>query len=165
MVYMTTQQRTAVENYELYAPVLKEIRDGNYAVQRGESGHIDFLRISHPRGNFQVQTRHSDQLELAMRDKFRNSWGKEYIWIPKPWIVPVLVELAADQTRAALLFSSKLNKCCRCYKSLTDRRSRFFGIGPECEEFRPDIIEFVTLTKGFYEFSEEAAETGVEFNL
>jgi hypothetical protein len=40
--------------------------------------------------------------------------------------------------------------CSKCGKKLTHGRSRYYGIGPECEEFWPEVINFINETKGVY---------------
>ena len=131
--------------------MLDLIKEGNYATRASATEPYVFFRVTRPsagkyKGAFKVQTRHSDQLRLAYVH-----WPSGRDTVIRPNIKESLLVLIADQDAAARAFARELGCCCNCGRSLTDERSRWYGIGPECETFRPDVIEWVHLNEGVYQ--------------
>jgi hypothetical protein len=62
---------------------------------------------------------------------------------------PISIVLA-DPHSAALLFAQHIGRCMRCNAALTDERSRWYGIGPECEKDWPWVVPSVDENKGQY---------------
>lgn len=123
--------------------MLKGIPDGNYAAQAEEGDRIDFLRITRPdkgkfKGALKVQSRHSDTLRTDAVLWPSGIWSVYY-----SYVVDALLMVVADRRGCMRLFAKELGQCCICGKSLTDERSRHYGIGPECEKDHPEIIEEV----------------------
>lgn len=124
--------------------MLPMIPDGYYAVQKEEGAHVTFMRISTPKGKQQyigarkVQTQHGPMLDTAAAIYPSGKW-----YIIKHTVVEELMLLVTDYKGAAMRYSRKIGKCCRCNLELTDTRSRKYGIGPICEPHMPWVIEYV----------------------
>ena len=148
------------------AQLLFGIREGRYAVSTDDSDRMTFIRISiiQPFKNVQrrrafegwlkIQTQHGDDL----RDRYVISPdGSKYYaytsWGPRA-MVPHLAMIVADPWRAAIAYGRELGQCCRCGKNLTDERSRYYGIGPECETKWGTIIDEVIENYGTFVPSE-----------
>lgn len=136
--------------------MVRSIRDGYYAVAPSgndavTSDHV-FLRISHPKtgkrkGAMVVQTQHSDDYR-----PFITFWpsGKVYVAQRGTHLDNALMMVAADPFTCAQRYSKIFEVCSRCHKQLTDKRSRWYGIGPECEKHWPEIINEVNETRGVF---------------
>lgn len=143
------QTRTAAQTYDARLDMLKvliaSVPDGYFAVQAEEGAHTDFLRISRPKehaknfgGAIKVQTQHSDVLKTAMA-----FWPSGQVSVYKNSAIGMLMLLVVDWRGAALRYAKEIGRCCRCNAQLTDDRSRHYGIGPECEQHWPEIIDMV----------------------
>lgn len=120
---------------DMIVALIDTVPDGYFAVRRQEGDRIHFLRIKRPvhgkmRGALKVQSQHGPALE--------NRWVKwpsghisNYRW--EYDIEDLILLLMADWRGATMLYAEKIGKCGRCNAALTDPRSRFYGIGPECE--------------------------------
>lgn len=94
------------------------ITDGNYALH-GDGAEIKFYRVSTSRNGFKkVQVRASDALFPI--DNTRVSVA----------ILHKIVEFGLAESQ--MLFSTSLERCWKCYKSLTDETSRARGMGDDC---------------------------------
>lgn len=94
------------------------ITDGNYALH-GEGAEIKFYRVSTSRNGFKkVQVRASDALFPI--DNTRVSVA----------ILHKIVEFGLAESQ--MLFATKLERCWKCGRSLTDQVSRERGMGDEC---------------------------------
>lgn len=145
-------QRPVDPRHEMIAGLLPMVRDGYYAVQEYDGGHVDFLRISRPKKNkfataIKVQTVHGNPMSVKLSDAVAALWpsGTLSMYNRSGRIEDMLLLLVADSQNAARLYAQKMEHCCRCNASLTDDRSRHYGIGPECEKHWPHIIEIVDL--------------------
>lgn len=132
--------------------LIKAVPDGYFAVQQADGLPVTFMRISRPKhGNYKggtkVQTQHGENLVDAwiwMDDRQR-------LFTPRgPWgdVEPQIMLLMADWQGSAMRYSRLIGKCCRCNKALTDERSRYFGIGPDCEQVWPWVIDAVNEANG-----------------
>lgn len=129
----------------MLASLMEPIRDGYYATQLEDGAKINFLRISRPKhrrsgkahwaGSVKIQTQHGPRLENAAA-----LWPEGRWWIGDNRVIEMLMLLVVDQSGCAMRYARELGRCCRCNAELTDERSRHYGIGPECEKQRPDII-------------------------
>jgi hypothetical protein len=135
--------------YKAPRAMVEAMRDGRYAVPW--NSEMTFLRVSHPttgkkKGCFVIQTQHSDWFEPVM--VFYPTTGK--VWFAKQGdrIDAALLGAAIDPVACALRYGQELGLCSRCGRELTDGRSRWYGIGPECEKHWPDLMNYVTETKG-----------------
>lgn len=148
----TPPKQTTDLRLEMVKGLIKMVPVGYYAVQEYDGGHVDFLRLSQPsRGRFsgsiKVQTIHGSgfgaKLELAVV-----LWSSDRFSVYKDTTIDPLLLLCADYEGAALRYAEKIGRCCRCNAELTDGRSRWYGIGPECEKHIPWMIDNVTERKG-----------------
>ena len=137
---------------EMLKSLVEMVPDGYYAVQEFEGGHVEFIRVSLPkngkyRGSRKFQTLHGSglgaKLTLAATLWPSGSWS-----LYRTGFTEKIMLLVADYQGAALRYAEKLGKCARCNAELTDGRSRFYGIGPECEQHWPWFIPQVEETKG-----------------
>jgi hypothetical protein len=55
-----------------------------------------------------------------------------------------------DPNGCALSYAEVLGHCCKCGKELTDPRSRWYGIGPDCEKRNANHIRLVDESKGVF---------------
>ena len=121
---------------DLLKGMIDLVPDGYYAVQLGENEeHLDFLRLKRPKlgtksygGALKVQTQHGPRLEL---DAVLWPSGKWSVY--KHSVIDMMLAVVTDHHGAAERYAHKLNHCMRCNTELTDDRSRYYGIGPECE--------------------------------
>ena len=133
--------------------MLEGVDNGYYAARLDDNDPYRFFRVSRPKsgkyaGCIKVQTLHSEKLDTFL---IRYRSDKHYI-VPhrradyeEPFIVVI-----ADQKHCAQKFGEEIGRCCRCYKQLTDDRSLYYGIGPECEKYWPHILDMVDEEKGEY---------------
>lgn len=131
--------------------MIREMRDGRYAVQHDDLDPLKFIRISRPkqgrkRNAIVIQTQHSDDY----RDRI-------IIWPSGRWSIldkrvdEYLIYVAADPVTAAIRYGMELGRCSRCGRELTDERSRYYAIGPECEQHWPDLINRIEDEYGEYQ--------------
>lgn len=117
--------------------MLELVPDGYFAVTPEEGAHIDFIRVSRPKatsrnqyaGATKIQTQHGPHLEIEAVLWPSGKWS-----VYKDSIVDKILMLVTQHHEAAIRYAEKLGRCCRCNCELTDRRSRWYGIGPECEQ-------------------------------
>ncbi len=126
-------------------------KDGRYAVKMGPEDPFRFIRLSRPKngkakGFLKIQTQHSDTLMAAAL--IRLDGGRRYV--QQPDLLPYLRMLVCDTTTAAMDYGRAMRRCSRCGIVLTDDRSRWFSIGPECEKYWPEIIAMVLDKRGPY---------------
>lgn len=143
--------------YPLKAPqaMVESIRDGRYAVDVGTmSGgeqRVIFVRISRPTrgklaGALKIQTQHSDYYKEALI-KYPSGQWRLYTQRTTE-LDQALTMICVNPLDAAMLYAKELDACSRCGRELTDERSRYYSIGPECEKHWPDLITKINNTKG-----------------
>lgn len=130
--------------------MLKAVEDGYYAVQPDSTTPHTFFRISRPksgnyRGQIKVQTQHGPELKMCMVVRANDS---VYVWDKS--VEDQLLLVVVDQRGAAIEYAEKIGKCMRCNTELTDERSRWYGIGPECEKHWPWAVPEQIERKGEY---------------
>ncbi len=136
--------------------MIAAIRPGRYAVDVGVAAQrVIFIRISHPikgiyKDTIKVQTQHAEKLRLDYVWWPRKGWTQEHMSASKKDLDKALTIACVNPLDAALLYATELNRCARCGTELTDERSRWNGIGPECEEHWPDFLVKVEEEKGVY---------------
>ena len=130
------------------------VPDGYFAVQPSLDVQMTFIRIKTQKGGWQdgarkVATQHSD-------------WFKRQFTVARDGRVFVasnadlklvddrLLLVGCDPSTAQIRYATELGRCGRCGRELTDNRSRWYGIGPECEKHLPEIIARVDSIKGEY---------------
>lgn len=129
-------------------PLLVNVKDGYYAAEIGDGRYNDlkFFRVSRPKtgqyaGTTKIQWQIADNWRIAILVRANGTY-----W--KPNDAPAMAEdyvlaIMVDATGCARRYAKEIDKCCRCNTSLTDERSRHYGIGPECEKHWPHIIQLV----------------------
>jgi hypothetical protein len=129
-------------------PLLVNVKDGYYAAEVGDGRYNDlkFFRVSRPKtgqyaGTTKIQWQIADNWRIAILVRANGTY-----W--KPSDAPAMAEdyvlaIMVDATGCARRYAKEIDKCCRCNTSLTDERSRHYGIGPECEKHWPHIIQLV----------------------
>ena len=120
--------------------------DGRYAIRRDESEAFIFLRVKrHTRGRLNgcltIQTQHSDKLTRA-----GIRWASGF-WSWDRRLVDEMLLVCVDHKQAAYNYAKALDHCSICGKELTDERSRWYGIGPDCETRHRSWIEWVDDTQ------------------
>jgi hypothetical protein len=152
----TPARRPPVEDtpeVKMVKGLLPFVPEAYYCVDTPNHGTI-FLRVSHPKKNrlagaIKVQSQHSDQLH-----DFSVLWpsGQMTHRTYPDKAIETLLALVADHQSACLRYAEKINKCCCCNKPLTDERSRYYGIGPDCEQkgYMAWVIDRVEEHKGVY---------------
>jgi len=146
--------------------MVKRIPDGRYAVENNDCTQICFLRVR----TYPQTAKNKLRGATVVQSKSADRWNNEYVYWPSGRIqtghsgylhgteIPeLLIQVIANPQEAALTYSKHYDECTRCGIDLTDKRSRFYGIGPECEKHRPDVINYVHSIKG--EFDPNAVET------
>lgn len=131
----------ATERFEKTHDFIESIlEDGYYALRVGDTGKINFFRISRPtkgqyQGAFKVQTQHSDQLKVALvHYRFQSQpYDRNSVLVYRYGIEQELLDIVATRTECQMLYALETHHCFRCGKRLTDERSRWYGFGPECE--------------------------------
>ena len=115
--------------------MLESIPTGSFAVVSDPSEGYRFYRIARPRfGNYKgwtlVQKYGGDVLHTRMRIRsdgvYANFGGSR--------LIDDLMLIIADWQRCAMGYARQRGKCAKCSKTLTDHRSRHYGIGPDCEK-------------------------------
>jgi hypothetical protein len=123
--------------------MLKATKDGRYAARQDETDMYDFFRVSRPKsgrfaGAIKVQTQHSDLLKEMLV-----LWPSGRVSVYNRGPERNLLLAILDPRSAGIRYGRHIGKCMKCGKTLTDNRSRYYGIGPDCEQDWPETIEEV----------------------
>jgi len=129
-------------------PMLYSLKDGYYATRADSTRPYTFFRVSRPKGGqfkgaFKVQTQHGPELMLALV-----IYPDDRIYWHNMAVEEQLLLVVVDPNGSAIAYADEIGNCMRCNTALTDERSRWFGIGPECEKHWPHIIDLVSDRKG-----------------
>lgn len=132
--------------------MLANVPDGYYAAQLDSTQAFTFFRISRPKsgqfkGTLKIQTQHGPDYKLAM---VVWSFERQRVTVYNKAIEDELLLVCVDHNGCAIAYAEKIGRCMRCNTELTDERSRWYGIGPECEKHWPYIIDLVNDRKGEY---------------
>lgn len=143
--------RRVSDKTDIPLSLLKNMPDGYYAARPDSTVPYTFFRVSRPvkgqyKGVIKVQTQHGDNLKMMLT----LDPTEDFLKFIDRRTEDVLLYAAIDPRGCQLEYGQALNHCCKCGKSLTDDRSRFFGIGPDCEQDHPDYIEEVVDMRGPY---------------
>lgn len=148
--------------YTVPKELVMALPNGRYAVEvilPGDEPKWIFFRVSRPNkgkrnGKFCVDTQHSDNYRTAFEidpngtlRKFSNNLKVT------ERLSHAMIGAVINRVEAQINYGVELGRCCRCGRKLTDSRSRWYSIGPECEKHLPDVIERIDETKGSYEES------------
>lgn len=137
--------------------MVENMQIGRYAVAPygGDDPKNDFvfIRVVRPitgkkSGQIILQTQHSDAYK--MRLIIYPSGQLTFFTHVDDRLDRAVMMVAADPYTATMKYAEILDVCCRCGKTLTDNRSRWYGIGPECEKHFPDVINYINETKGAF---------------
>lgn len=145
VVARPTYGRPRLEN-TVFTALLDSVPDGRYAWQPSSEVPLRFIRLKRyaktARNRFAgatiVQTQHSDDLKLAWV-----WWPSGQISVYDNGICDLINGVIVDYKRCRKTYSEHLNQCGICGKTLTDERSRHYGIGPDCETRYPEVIDEV----------------------
>lgn len=151
------ERRAAVTDDPRLAMVkalIEKVPSGYFAVQRESGAPIKFIRISRPKvrngvrsnrfaGAIKIQTQHGPRLQEAGALWPGGQWS---IW--DSFLPDALLLLVSDFHTCARRYAKEKGTCMRCNADLTDSRSRHYGIGPECENYWPWVLEEVDEENG-----------------
>lgn len=123
---------------------------GRFAVRADDTQPYTFFRFSMPKsgkfkGCLKIQTQHGPRYELAMA-----VWPNDKVTVYNASIEDELLLAVVDPNGAKIAYGRELNHCGICGTELTDERSRWYGIGPDCETRYSQIIRLVDDTRGVY---------------
>lgn len=126
------------------------VPDAYFAVRPDTNVPFTFVRVSTPtrgkwKGTRKVQTQHGPNLDLAAARFPSGRWS-----VYKPDVLDAMLLIVTDPLGAAMTYAHEIEKCCRCNTQLTDDRSRWYGIGPDCELVWPQVIDRVNEERGVY---------------
>lgn len=130
--------------------MVDQVKDGYYATLPDSTQAAHFLRISRPtkgqyKDTLKIQTQHGPRWNNALiwhpsRD-YRGSKLDSWWEIITPDTLGDLLLIISDQRSCLKRYSKLLDRCNQCNTELTDWRSRWYGIGPDCEKAHPEVIE------------------------
>lgn len=128
--------------------MLHAVPDGYYASQQDSTRPHTFFRVSRPKsGNYKgalkIQTQHGPELNLAL-----TIYPGDRVYWSNLAVEDDLLLVVVDPNGCAIAYNEQIGNCMRCNTELTDERSRWFGIGPECEKHWPQMIDLITDRKG-----------------
>jgi hypothetical protein len=133
---------------------LLKLRDGYYASRPDDTQSYTFFRVSRPnrgkyKGALKIQTQHGPELKLYMV-----VWDEERVYKYSDFskYENDLLLVTVDMRGCAMEYAKVIGHCMRCNTELTDDRSRWYGIGPECEKHWPEIIDEINDIKGVFKY-------------
>lgn len=139
--------------------MLRMIRFGRYAVPNNDQTEMIFLRVAEtkgknsilPVGSVKVQTKHAEtwQDRLVVKPDGK-VYRQDHSLIKGMKLADILIAVLSDQTTAAMEYAIRKDECARCGVELTDDKSRFFGLGPDCQKDWPHMVGMVIERKGEY---------------
>lgn len=117
-------------------PLLQAIPAAHYATRLDSNEPYTFMRIRKPktgrfRGCLVIQTRHGENFVSRFA-----VWPSGSIWwgsVNRPHFESLVMMIIADYQHASITYAREIGRCMICGKHLTDERSRWYGIGPDCE--------------------------------
>lgn len=138
------------------AEMLFDIREGRYAIPTRGTTRLDFVRLSvvkpskagkfvRYQGCLKVQTQHGESYKTRAYIARNGEVALTSNTMDATYLTAIFMAIIVDQKAAAHRYGREKGMCCRCGKELTDERSRYYGIGPECEKkwetFVPEMDE------------------------
>jgi hypothetical protein len=131
--------------------LLLNIKDGYYAARQDDESPVIFFKVTRPnsgnyKGAFKVMTQHSEQWKLAYC-----YWPSKRETVVRSDIKELMLLVMANMPKAAAFYAFEKNRCQICGKELTDDRSRYYGIGPDCGPRHPVVIEDIDYRFGPWE--------------
>lgn len=148
-----SHKKLPVPPYKWPVELLEKVPDGYYAARLDDNDPYEFYRVSRPKKNkyagcIKIQTQHGENWKiLAVRWRDGNLWMLPYERgrFEEPFLM-----VLADHKHCQKLYAEKSDHCGRCNKALTDDRSLYYGIGPECEKYMPEYFAMIDDEKGVY---------------
>lgn len=136
---------------EQLVQLLLMIKDGYYAARRDDESPVIFFKVTRPtlgnyKGAFKVMTQHSEQWKLAYV-----YWPSKRETVVRSDIKELMLLVMANMPKAAAFYAFEKNRCQICGKELTDDRSRYYGIGPDCETRHQVVVEDIDFRFGPWE--------------
>jgi hypothetical protein len=130
--------------------MLHDLKDGYYAARQSAEDDWNFFMVSRPksnkyRGTIKIQTQHGPNYKLALV-----VWPNDAVTLYQPRIENDLLLVSVDPNGCGIQYAEIIGRCMRCNLDLTDPRSRWYGIGPDCEKVWPHIIDIVNDRKGVF---------------
>jgi hypothetical protein len=128
---------------------------GYYAVREDSLSPYRFYYVSRPtHGQYKdavkVQMQHGSGYGEGRWTPAYVAWPSKHVSVYDRRQKDHVMIMIATQNEAMRAYSQEIGRCCRCNAVLTDERSRYYGIGPECEKSNLGIIEDINLSKGEY---------------
>ncbi len=129
--------------------MLQKVGDGYFAVRLDANRPHTFFRLNLikpikntrrklPIGTFTVETLHGDNRRW-MLTIFPDGRVREYDLAKEDELLMVCV----DPNGGRIEYGIQIGSCGVCGKTLTDERSRWYGIGPDCEKRNGHLISIV----------------------
>jgi hypothetical protein len=137
------QPKTVDPRIAMLENLLPSFPTGYFAARLDESKPLTFIRVSRPasgkyKDTFKVQTQHSDLWHNRVV-----RWPNGRWWVGYAVMLDLLLVVCMSPKQAGLDYAREIGSCQICNKTLTDERSRHYGIGPDCETRHRTIIEYV----------------------
>jgi hypothetical protein len=131
----------SVPDLEFMLPLLAMVPDGYFAVRPDTNEPWRFFRITRRdtkryKNTTRIQSQGGDELYMRMivfHDREHPIWTDPW-WPQRDSLQTYLLLICADYKGALMKYAELTSHCGRCAKQLTDERSRWYGIGPECEK-------------------------------
>jgi hypothetical protein len=101
-----------------------------------------------------IQTQHGPELKL-----FMVVWPSGSLTVYNKVPEDDFLLVCVDPNGTGLAYAMKIGKCCLCGTELTDPRSRWYGVGPDCEKNKSRaavIIRTVEETKGVFRYGADS---------
>lgn len=130
--------------------MVENLKKGRYAVRMDQSDPYTFILVARPtfgrfKGCLTIKTQHGERyLEAVVLHP------SGFVHISNRNVEMPLFLACADPMTAAIAYGRELGCCSSCGRKLTDERSRYYSIGPECEKSWPEIIASVDEESGPY---------------
>jgi len=132
--------------------MVENLKNGRYATRPDTDTPFTFIRVSRPKrgrlnGCLVIQTQHSDWYQ-----DFITIYPSGSVWFKQSndKLDMALFIACADPMTSAMNYGKELGRCSSCGRELTDERSRYYSIGPECEKHWREIIEHVNEETGVF---------------
>lgn len=138
-------------NFLTPEPMVRNIRKGRYCVELGANMR-KFFKVDPDwkgkkyKGATVISSQHSESFKVCLV-----LWpdGTHTI-LRNDGLDQCLLMIAADPYTCKIRYGQEMGTCCNCGKKLTDDRSRWYGIGPECEKDNIEIINEVNNSRGVF---------------
>jgi hypothetical protein len=132
--------------------MVRGIRKGRYCVELGANMR-KFFKVDPEwkgkkfKGATVISSQHSESFKVCLV-----LWpdGRHEVHRDTGDLDRCLMMIAADPYTSKIRYGQEMGVCCNCGKKLTDDRSRWYGIGPECEKDNIEIINEVNNSRGMF---------------